>query len=173
MILRRLLEIIYGFVLVFLTGGTLIFTLFVTPVLFHALGKGKAGPIVGVLFPPYFHLLFTFSVVALVFRAGLLALKPMEGRKTLVVWSGISVATGYLALSLGPRAMAARDAWLAQPSDPSLKAAFDLFHQKSVLINGFVLAGYLALTLLLLSGLRSMPAENPPTRPPSGTASPE
>jgi hypothetical protein len=172
MILRRLLEIIYGFVLVFLTGGTLIFTLFVTPVLFHSLGKEKAGPIVGVLFPPYFHLLFTFSIVALAIRAALLALKPGEGRKTLSIWAGISVATGYLALSLGPRAMAARDAWLAQPSNAPLKAAFDLLHQKSVLINGFVLAGYLALTLLLLSGLRSIPEGTPPSRLPSETASP-
>lgn len=163
---------VYGFVLVFLTGGTLAFTLFVTPVLFTTLGKDKAGPIVGVLFPPYFHLLFTFSLVALVFRAGLVALKPSEGRKTLLAWAAISVATGYLALSLGPRAMEARSAWLAKPSDASLKAAFDLLHQKSVLVNGFVLAAYLALTLLLLSGLRPIPGGTHQAPPRSGTTSP-
>ncbi|AIA31367.1 MULTISPECIES: DUF4149 domain-containing protein [Leptospirillum] len=151
MVLQRLLYLIYGYVLVFLAGGTLIFTLFVTPVLFHSLGKEQAGHIVGVLFPPYFHLLFVFTLVSLLLQGSRVALKPSGGRKSLYFLGILTTMTGYLALSLGPRAMSSRAAWYAKPGDASLKATFDSLHQQSVLLNGFILAGYLGLVLFLLT----------------------
>ncbi|WP_036079728.1 DUF4149 domain-containing protein [Leptospirillum ferriphilum] len=151
MVLQRLLYLIYGYVLVFLAGGTLIFTLFVTPVLFHSLGKEQAGHIVGVLFPPYFHLLFVFTLVSLLLQGTRVALKPSGGRKSLYFLGVLTIMTGYLALFLGPRAMSSRAAWYAKPGDASLKAAFDSLHQQSVLLNGFILAGYLGLVLFLLT----------------------
>ncbi|MHB8542688.1 MAG: DUF4149 domain-containing protein [Leptospirales bacterium] len=161
MILRRLLHIIYGFILVFLTGGTLLFTLFVTPTLFISLGKERAGPVVGVLFPPYFHLLFVFTLVALALQAGRYALRPDSVRRSLVAWTVLAAGTGYLAISLGPRAMASRTAWLSHPGDPAYKAVFDSLHQQSVLLNGFILAGYLALTLFLLTEFHTIPTGTP------------
>lgn len=161
MILRRLLYIIYGFVLVFLTGGTLLFTLFVTPTLFISLGKERAGPVVGVLFPPYFHLLFIFTLVALALQAGRYALRPDAVKRSLLAWFLLAAGTGYLAISLGPRAMASRAAWLSHQNDPAFKAVFDSLHQQSVLINGFILAGYLALTLFLLTESHTTPTGMP------------
>ncbi len=169
MILRRLLNLIYGFILVFLTGGTLVFTLFVTPTLFISLGKEMAGEVVGILFPPYFHLLFIFTLVALALQAGLYALRPDSAKRSLIAWIVLSVGTGYLALSLGPRAMASRAAWLSHQGDLSLKAAFDSLHQQSVLINGFILAGYLALTLFLLTDSHTNPTGTPQDRQHSET----
>lgn len=158
MVLQRLLYLIYGYVLVFLTGGTLVFTLFVTPVLFRSLGKDQAGHVVGVLFPPYFHLLFVFTLVSLLLQGSRVVLKPSNGKKSLYFLGILTAMTGYLALSLGPRAMSSRAAWYARPDDSSLKAAFDSLHQQSVLLNGFILAGYLALTLFLLTEPPSIPA---------------
>lgn len=158
MVLNRLLYLIYGYILVFLTGGTLVFTLFVTPVLFRSLGKNEAGHVVGVLFPPYFHLLFIFSLVALLLQGARYFLNKTTGKISFAAWGVLVVMTGYLALFLGPKAMSSRAAWFARPEDASLKAAFDSLHQQSVLLNGFILAGYLALTLFLLTETHSTPA---------------
>jgi hypothetical protein len=79
------------------------------------------------------------------------ALKPSGGRKSLYFLGVLTIMTGYLALFLGPRAMSSRAAWYAKPGDASLKAAFDSLHQQSVLLNGFILAGYLGLVLFLLT----------------------
>jgi hypothetical protein len=58
--------IAYNFILALWSGGMVIFTFLVTPVIFQSFGKDTAGEIVGKLFPYYFPYTLVLSVLALI-----------------------------------------------------------------------------------------------------------
>ncbi|EQD25667.1 MAG: putative membrane protein [Leptospirillum sp. Group IV 'UBA BS'] len=159
----RILWLVYGYLLVFLTGGALLMTLFVAPSLFAHLGVRKAGEAVSVLFPGYFHLLFTGAIIEV---SLLLLLSRISSRKTKILlwgWTGGLVLSGALALYLGPHALELKRLHDQMPADMARSEAFALAHRITFLLNLSLLLGLLAATLSLLSGT---------VNPPPGTTLP-
>ncbi|MHB8369707.1 MAG: DUF4149 domain-containing protein [Leptospirales bacterium] len=147
----RILWLVYGYILVFLTGGTLLMTLFVAPALFLHLGVKKAGEAVGALFPGYFHLLFTGLLVEVLLLLLLSRLSRRPTKALLWTFSSGLLLSGILAFFLGPRASSLKTLHDALPADPALTAAFATAHRESFMANLLILIGLLGGTLSLLS----------------------
>lgn len=165
--IQKILWLVYGYILVFLTGGTLLMTLFVAPSLFAHLDPARAGQAVGALFPGYFHLLFTGAMVEAVLLAAFskLSSKPVSG---LLLWGWVAGLglSALLALVLGPHALELKRLRDQLPGDPVRAAAFDAAHRETFLVNLALLIGLLAATLSLLSRSASSPV---PRRSPGET----
>ncbi len=168
----RILWLVYGYILVFLTGGSLLMTLFVAPALFVHLGTKKAGEAVGVLFPGYFHLLFTGLLVEVLLLLLLSRLSRRPTRALLLSFSAGLLISGLLAFYLGPRASALKALHDALPSDAALMSAFATAHRESFMANLVILIGLLGATLSLLSRTVEYPSPAPTVipgkRPPTG-----
>ena len=168
----RILWLVYGYILVFLTGGTILMTLFVAPALFLHLGTVKAGEAVGALFPGYFHLLFTGLLVEvlLLFLLSKLSRRPTKG--LLITFSTGLAISGLLAFYLGPRAATLKALHDALPADAALISAFAAAHRESFMANLVILIGLLGATLSLLSRTVEYPAPDraltPAKKPPTG-----
>lgn len=154
MLYRRLLRGFYSYILIFLTGATLFLALFVAPLLFSHLGIPKAAEATGVLFPPYFHLLFVLSLVQLVLSFLMIARDQPFAKITIGSWFFLCVINGLLAGVLGPEAIVSRTRWLAHPGDLLEKAHFDKIHELSVILNSISLVMFLTLCLPLAFSLR-------------------
>lgn len=157
----RILWLVYGYILVFLTGGTILMTLFVAPALFVHLGTIKAGEAVGALFPGYFHLLFTGLLVEVLL---LLILSKLSRRPTKALLATFSIGlllSGLLAFYLGPRASSLKALHDALPADTALMSAFAAAHRESFMANLVILIGLLGATLSLLSRTVESPAPSP------------
>ncbi|MHB1756418.1 MAG: DUF4149 domain-containing protein [Leptospirillum sp.] len=168
MLYQRLLRGFYSYILIFLTGATLFLALFVAPLLFTHLGIPKAAEATGVLFPPYFHLLFILSLVELALSFLMVDRKQPFAKITIGSWFFISVVNGLLAGVLGPEAIVSRAQWLAHPGDLAEKAHFDKIHELSVILNSISLVMFLLLCLPLAFSLRTsrdrIPSENSPSQ---------
>ena len=164
----RILWLVYGYLLVFLTGGALLMTLFGAPTLFARLGVARAGEAVSVLFPGYFHLLFTGSIVEL---GLLLILSRISSRPTKnLIWgwsAGLAIA-GALALYLGPHALELKRLHDQLPGDPERAKAFATAHRLTFFLNLSLLLGLLGATLSLLSKTVTPFAEKTPPAPQPG-----
>ena len=147
----RILWLFYGYILVFLTGGTLIMTLFVAPALFAHLGPQKAGEAVSTLFPGYFHLLFTGAMIESVLLLILSRIYSLVPKPLLYGWFSGLFLSGLLALYLGPHALYLKILHDRSPNDLSLSSAFNSAHRMTFLINLALLIGLLGATLNLLS----------------------
>lgn len=158
----RILWLVYGYVLVFLTGGTLLMTLFVAPALFAHLGPMKAGEAVSVLFPGYFHLLFTGALVETLLLLILRKLSPGPPKTLLYGWVAGLLLSGLLANILGPHALALKILHDRSPDDPVQAAAFNSAHRTTFLVNLSLLIGLLFATLNLLSKTVSSPRQKVP-----------
>jgi hypothetical protein len=167
MLYQRLLRGFYSYILIFLTGSTLFLALFVAPLLFSHLGIPKAAEATGVLFPPYFHLLFVLSLVELALSFLMVNRKEPFAKVVTGSWFFISVVNGLLAGVLGPEAIISRAKWLAHPADLVEKAHFDKIHELSVILNSISLVMFLTLCLPMAFSLRPSPnkpsSENPPS----------
>ncbi len=164
----RILWLVYGYLLVFLTGGALLMTLFVAPTLFARLGVGKAGEAVSVLFPGYFHLLFTGALVETTLLLLLARISSRPTKTLLWGWgAGLAIA-GALALYLGPHALELKRLHDQMPGDPGRAKAFATAHRLTFFLNLSLLFGLLAATLSLLSGTVTPPSGKTPPAPPQG-----
>ncbi|MHB1729350.1 MAG: DUF4149 domain-containing protein [Leptospirillum sp.] len=167
MLYRRLLKGFYSYILIFLTGATLFLAMFVAPLLFTHLGVPKAAEATGVLFPPYFHLLFVLSLVELALSFLMVDRKQAFARITIGSWFFISIVNGLLAGVLGPEAISARAKWMSNPGDLAEKAHFDKIHELSVILNSISLVMFLTLCLPLAFSFRPSQdkpvSENPPS----------
>jgi hypothetical protein len=159
MLYQRLLRGFYSYILIFLTGATLFLALFVAPLLFTHLGVPKAAEATGVLFPPYFHLLFVLSLVELALSFLMVDRKQPFAKITIGSWFFISVVNGLLAGVLGPEALISRAKWMAHPGDLVEKAHFDKIHELSVILNSISLVMFLTLCLPLAFSLRPSPGK--------------
>ncbi len=166
----RILWLVYGYLLVFLTGGSLLMTLFVAPTLFARLGVQKAGETVSALFPGYFHLLFTGALVEVILLGILSRLSSRQTKPLLWGWAGGLFLAGALALYLGPHALELKRLHDLMPGDPSRAAAFATAHRITFIINVILLLGLLGATLSLLSHTVILPEGKalPERRPESG-----
>ncbi|BAM05789.1 DUF4149 domain-containing protein [Leptospirillum ferrooxidans] len=168
MLYQRLLRGFYSYILIFLTGATLFLALFVAPLLFTHLGIPKAAEATGVLFPPYFHLLFILSLVELALSFLMADRKQPFAKITIGSWFFISVINGLLAGVLGPEAIVSRTRWLAHPADLAEKAHFDKIHELSVILNSVSLVMFLTLCLPLAFSFRPsrdrIASENSPSQ---------
>ncbi len=167
MLYRRLLRGFYSYILIFLTGSTLFLALFVAPLLFSHLGVPKAAEATGVLFPPYFHLLFILSLVEFVLSL-LMADRSQPFSKIISgTWLFICIINGILAEVLGPEALTTRAQWLSNPGNLAGKAHFDKIHELSVILNSTSLVLFLLLCLPIAFSFKPSPgkpaAENPPS----------
>ncbi len=161
----RILWLVYGYILVFLTGGALLMTLFVAPTLFARLGVARAGDAVSVLFPGYFHLLFTGAIVEL---ALLLILSRISSRPTKNLiwgWAAGFAISGALALYLGPHALELKQLHDQMPGDPGRAKDFATAHRLTFFLNLSLLLGLLGATLSLLSGTVTPFSEKTPPAP--------
>ena len=167
----RILWLVYGYLLVFMTGGALLMTLFVAPSLFAHLGVAKAGEAVSVLFPGYFHLLFTGAIIEVSLLLLLSRISSRPTRALLWGWTGGLVLSGALALYLGPHALELKRLHDQMPADVARSDAFAMAHRITFLINLSLLLGLLGATLSLLSGTVSpSPERAHPGRPPGSPA---
>lgn len=168
MLYKRLLRGFYSYILIFLTGATLFLALFVAPLLFTRLGVPKAAEATGVLFPPYFHLLFVLSLVELALSFLMADRKQPFAKIIIGSWFFISVINGLLAGVLGPEAIISRTRWLSRPGDLLEKAHFDKIHELSVILNSVSLVMFLLLCLPMAFSLRpsgdKTASENPPSQ---------
>jgi hypothetical protein len=158
----RILWLVYGYLLVFLTGGTLLMTLFVAPALFAHLGPKKAGEAVSVLFPGYFHLLFTGAIIEFVLLLTLSRISSLVRKGLLYGWLAGLFLSGLLALFLGPHALELKLLHDQYPGDPAKSAAFNSAHRLTFLVNLSLLIGLLSGTLNLLSRTVSAPFKKAP-----------
>ena len=163
----RILWLVYGYILVFLTGGTILMTLFIAPALFVHLGTKKAGEAVGALFPGYFHLLFTGLLVEVLLLLLLSSLSRRPTKALLVAFSIGLFLSGLLAFYLGPRASTLKALHDALPSDATLMSAFAAAHRESFMTNLVILIGLLGATLSLLSRTVEYPALTSEKKPPT------
>jgi len=164
-VIPRILWLVYGYILVFLTGGSILMTLFVAPALFLHLGTKKAGEAVAALFPGYFHLLFTGLLVEVLLLLFLSKLSRRPTRVLLFTFSAGLLISALLAFYLGPRASALKALHDALPSDAALMSAFAAAHRESFMANLVILIGLLGATLSLLSRTVEYPSPAPTVIP--------
>jgi hypothetical protein len=155
----RIFWLFYGYILVFLTGGTLLMTLFVAPSLFAHLGPQKAGEAVSTLFPGYFHLLFTGAMIESFLLLILSRISSLVPKALLYGWFSGLLLSGVLALYLGPHALDLKILHDRSPNDPSMSSAFNSAHRMTFLVNLSLLIGLLGATLNLLSKTVIPPAQ--------------
>jgi hypothetical protein len=151
LMIPRILWLVYGYILVFLTGGTLLMTLFVAPALFAHLGPQKAGEAVSALFPGYFHLLFTGALIESLLLLMLARISSIVPKLLLYGWLAGLGLSAFLALYLGPHAIDLKILRDQSPGDPARSEAFNSAHRTTFLVNLFLLIGLLIATLNLLA----------------------
>ena len=130
-------------------GGATLFTFILTPTIFKSYNRDIAGGIVGVLFPGYFRWGLACGVIAL-------ATLFFSGNKHRAA-SGIILAVMLLIISvqtfvIEPKAAALKKeipSFETTPKDDPLRVQFRKLHGVSAVCNLTVIAGGIALVVLL------------------------
>ena len=133
-------------------GGGLLYTFVLTPAVFHAYGRDRAGEVVGGMMPHYFG--FTFAAVAAAALLLLLLRSPGAPRLRAaclgLAFSALLVQ-GYLAFRLYPQIVEVKATVASFEADPDSppRRRFRALHGTSMALNLLVLAEGAALLLLL------------------------
>jgi len=144
----QIAALLYRLSITFWTGGITLFTFILTPVLFKTLSRDHAGQIVGILFPGYFRWGLACGAIALISRLIMRssALAPVI---LLVVMLAL---TSFQAFSIEPRAAALKQqipSFDTTPRDHPLRKEFSKLHGISASCNLVVVAGGIALVVML------------------------
>jgi uncharacterized membrane protein len=145
----QILSLIYRLAVAFWVGGVAIFTFVLTPVIFKVNDRDTAGRIVGTLFPGYFRWGLACGAVAL---ASLLILRGRNFVASIVILLVMLSITAFQAFFIEPRAVALKKeipSFVTTPKEHPLRKEFSRLHGISAVCNLTVLAGGVALVILL------------------------
>jgi len=147
------IQFIYILSLAVWIGGIVFFSFFTAPAVFKTLDREKAGEVVGVIFPKYYALGYTCSVLSM---AALLVAGGGFPRLHFILLAAMAGCTFYSGLIVGPRAKHLKEQIKSQ-DDPqqkdALKSQFDKTHTLSVRLNGTVLVLGLGVLWLTAAGM--------------------
>lgn len=132
-----LIHFIHLLSLVLWMGSIIFFSFFAAPAVFRLLDRKQAGEVVGAIFPKYYAIGYTCSVVAVV----TLMLKPPQVPAPPLLFLAVMAAcTFYAGLVINPQARAMKQQMLEQPeSNEALEQQFRSLHGWSVRLNATVL----------------------------------
>ena len=139
----------YRLAISFWIGGATLFTFILTPTIFKSYNRDIAGGIVGVLFPGYFRWGLACGVIALV----TLLFSTTKHRTVSGIILAIMLAmTAVQAFIIEPKAAALKKeipSFETTPKDDPLRVQFRKLHGVSAVCNLTVIAGGIALVVLL------------------------
>lgn len=142
------LEMLYRLSISLWAGGSAIFTLLLTPILFKTEGRDIAARIVGNLFPAYFKWGLACGAVALLCRLlGSGAVSKIPAAVLLVML----LVTSFQAFYVEPKAAELKQqigSFETTPKDHPLRKEFAKLHGVSAVCNLVVLAGGIVLVVL-------------------------
>ena len=147
-----LIHFIHLLSLVMWLGSIIFFSFFAAPAVFRVLDRQQAGEVVGAIFPKYYAVGYTCSVLA----AGTLILSPrgMEG-PPLIFLTVMAACTFYAGMVINPRARTLKLQMQEQPENrEALEPQFRSLHGWSVRLNATVLI--FGLGLLWTTAMRLM-----------------
>ncbi len=147
-----LIHFIHLLSLVMWIGSIIFFSFFAAPAVFRVLDRQQAGEVVGAIFPKYYAVGYTCSVLA----AGTLILSPrgMEG-PPLIFLTIMAACTFYAGMIINPQARALKLQMQEQPENrEALELQFRSLHGWSVRLNATVLI--FGLGLLWTTAMRLM-----------------
>ena len=145
----QILSIIYRLAIAFWVGGAAIFTFVLTPIIFRVNDRDTAGRIVGDLFPGYFKWGLACGAVAIL---SMLLLRGKNFVPILLILILMLTLTAYQAFSIEPRAAALKreiPSFVTTPREDPLRMEFSRLHRISAVCNLSVIAGGIALVILL------------------------
>jgi hypothetical protein len=145
----QILSIIYRLAITFWVGGAAMFTFVLTPIIFKVNDRDTAGRIVGTLFPGYFKWGLACGAVALV---SILLIRGKNFVPILLILILMLTLTSFQAFSIEPRAAALKKeipSFVTTPKDNPLRREFSRLHGISAACNLSVIAGGIALVILL------------------------
>ena len=155
----------YGFVrwlylmaLIVWVGEVVFFSFVVAPAVFRTFPPpaAEAGRVIGAIFPTYYRIGYTCGALLLVTTLALLA--TAEVRTWLgvgaVLVAGMLAATVYAGVVILPRATELRPQIHAQAAPVGTKDEFDRLHRLAVTLNGAVLVGGVAVSVITATSLR-------------------
>ncbi len=143
--------IVYNLAVSCWLGGSALFTLLLTPLLFASHSRDIAGAIVGVLFPGYFRWGLACGVVALLCQ---LIHRGRFALASLAIITVMLALTATQAFVLEPRAAALKQSipsFETTPADNPHRVQFRKLHGLSMAANLAVIAGGVVLVILASS----------------------
>lgn len=152
--MRRLWLFLYDLDLALWVGGGAVFTLLVTPPVFRAFDRDRAGEVVNVLFPAYFPFLLGVSAVALLLLL-VRGLRAPGARLALLLAATALALNAWHLWKVYPDSVAVRrqvTSFVREPADSPARKEFRRLHGLSSALNAAVLLEGLAL-LFLARGL--------------------
>ncbi len=142
-------DMIYRLAVALWAGGTAIFTLLLTPVLFKTESRDTAARIVGNLFPVYFRWGIACGLVALLCR--LISRGGGSGKAQIFILAAMLAIASFQALYVEPKAADLKRqivSFETTPKDHPLRREFSKLHGVSAMCNLTVLTGGVVLVLL-------------------------
>jgi len=144
--------IIYSFILALWTGGIVIVTFLVTPVIFQSFGKDTAGEIVGKLFPYYFPYNLVLSVLALIIFLVFIGIKGKVQNKIAIILLTIAILINlYVTFNLHPDIVSVKQqikTFETQSDESPARNQFRKMHGISAILNILLLMDGIALLIL-------------------------
>lgn len=142
--------ILYRLAIACWVGGATLFTFILTPTIFKSFNRDMAGGIVGELFPGYFKWGLVCGVVALttIFLTSTVKHKTIAA----VIIAVMIAITSVQAFVIEPKAAALKKeipSFETTPKDDPLRIEFRKLHGVSAVSNLVVIAGGIALVVLL------------------------
>ena len=152
--MRRLWLFLYDLDLALWVGGGAVFTLLVTPPIFRAFDRDRAGEVVNVLFPAYFPFMLAVSAVALLLLL-VRGLRAPGARLAILLAATAVAANAWHLWKVYPDSLAVRrqvTSFVSEPADSPARKEFRRLHGLSSALNVAVLLEGLVL-LAMARGL--------------------
>ncbi len=147
---------LYLLALIVWAGEVVFFSFVVAPAMFRTFPTADAGRAVGAVFPIYYQLGYVCGAVLVL--TSVLLLRGAAARTWWGVNAGLAAlmlgATLYAGVVLQPRASALRPQIHDPTAPPAVKEEFDRLHRLAVQLNGAVLLGGIAISLITATALR-------------------
>jgi uncharacterized membrane protein len=146
--MKRLWLLLYDLVLALWVGGAALFTLLLTPALFRAFDRDRAGEVVNALFPAYFPFLLWLSAAAVALLLLLGASRSAAGRAALLLAVLAVGANAWHLWKVYPEGLAARrqvGSFVRDPPDSPARKEFRRLHGISSALNLLALVDGLVL----------------------------
>jgi hypothetical protein len=145
-------SIFYSFILALWTGGIVIFTFLVTPVIFQSFGRDAAGEIVGKLFPYYFPYNLVLSVLALIIFLVFIGIKGKAQNKITILLLTIAILINlYVTFKLHPDIVSIKQqikTFETQSDESPARNQFRKMHGISAILNILLLMDGIALFVI-------------------------
>lgn len=149
--MTTLIEYLHALANAILVGKVVLLSFVVAPILAKSLEREQFSTVIRRMFPAYYALGMGTAILGLVSLSGLVMMRGMSPSllATGGIWLIIVAAEAYCRSSLTLQSNAMRDQLKEQEQrgsvDPSLQAAWNRLHQRSVYLNSLVLFAGLCL----------------------------